>query len=106
MTVYKTDDLTDDSVFTYTEDDFDSCYAILSISLSYGPNRQVQTSNYRMTWTAAIEGATETRINEELIAVFGYLPVGVKLFARLYKQSAGAIRSTPLTTTTIVLQET
>jgi len=106
LTIFKTANVVDESFFEYTDYDFDDFYAVLQLSLSSSPVRTKQTTRYTIQWCAAVEGLNTTRINEELITAFGALQTGAKIFGRLYKQSQTGIRSTYLSVTTIVQEET
>lgn len=105
LTVYESAELVEDSVFTYTENDFSGAYAVLAVAVVGSTVRTVQSSGYRVIWCGAVEGATATRINEELVAAFGALFVGQKVFGKLWKQSTTGIRSVALEASTLVLEE-
>lgn len=91
--------------FTYTDGDFAGDYAVCHVYKTSSGVRQVATSGFLSMWCGTVEQATWTRINEELIAAFGMLKVGEKLFGRLWRQASSGIRSTSLVTTTVVLEE-
>lgn len=102
LVVYDFADGVSNSVFSYTEDDFDGFYAALFLSPTLSPVRQVQTTGYANIWCGSVEGDTETRINEELQSAFGWIRAGQKVFGELRKQSTTGIRSMALTTSCIV----
>jgi hypothetical protein len=102
LTIYDFEDEVSDSTFNYTENDFTDLFAILYCSPSTSQARQVQTTGYLIVWADETEGATSTRINEELADAFGWLSAGQKIFGRLHKQRPSGIRSTYITTTTII----
>jgi hypothetical protein len=91
--------------FEYSVGDFASGFAILQISPAPSLIKTVQTTGYLQIWAAAVEQTNWTRINEELIAAFGWLQVGHKLFGKLWHQSTSGIRSVMLTTSCLVLPE-
>jgi hypothetical protein len=91
--------------FTYTNGDFATGKAVLHIAPTFSKIRTVQTSGYLKIWTAAVEQTTWTRINEELIAAFGWLDLGQQLFGKLWHQNDEGIRSTKLETSCLILPE-
>lgn len=96
MTLYPSTGDPADAVFSYTDGDFTDIYAILQMSLSPGLGTNKQTSRYLNLWEAAVLTSTETEFGEEYQTSFGKTQIGQRYFARLYRQSVDAIRSTPL----------
>jgi len=92
-------------LFSYTDGDFDTDYAVLSVASVPSLNRSVVTTGYYSIWCGAVEQSTWTRINEELATSFGWLRVGHSLFGSLRRQNVDGIRSTALQVISPILVE-
>lgn len=86
----------DEAVFGYTEDDFETYYAILEMSIAPGLGTNVWSSRFILQYEALQVGATSTEFGLKYFESFGVTQVGQRFYARLYRQSATGIRSTPL----------
>jgi len=102
LTVYPSSDEVHDSVFGYTEGDFEGCYAALRLAVSSSVVRNVQSTGWMTVWCGVVEGETETVIDEELVQAFGEVYEGQKVFGELRRQSTSGIRSTALLATALV----
>lgn len=85
-----------DATFGYTSGEFATYYAILQLSIAPGIGTNVQTSRYLNLWEAVGVGATSTDFGVAYAAAFGATQVGLRFFARLYRQSPSGIRSVPI----------
>jgi hypothetical protein len=95
LTLYPANGDADHALFGYTDGDFADIFAILQMSRAPGLGSNVQTNRYLNCWEAAVLTSTETEFGAEYFAKFGTTQVDQRFFARLYRQSATGIRSTP-----------
>lgn len=91
------------NVVLYTDGDFAADYACLHIALSGSSATSQKTTGYQEIWCGTVEGSSQTNIHDELEAKFGWLSEDQQLFGRLWRQSYDGVRSTPLTTTFVVV---
>ena len=96
LALYQTFGNPDEAVVSYTENDFLDHYLILELAYAPGTGSNVRTSRFLMCWEDEPLTSTATEFGEEFYAAFGKTQLGQRYFARLYKQSSSAIRSTPL----------
>ena len=86
----------DRCVINYTSGEFATHYAIMDLSLAPGQGSNTRTSHYVMTWEALGEYATYSQAGLRYHDNFGVTQISQRFFARLYRQHADGIRSTPL----------
>jgi len=96
LTLYPANGDADRAEITYTNGEFATYYAILVLSLAPGIGTNTQTSRYLNCWEAVGLAATATEFGANYYAAFGDTQINQRFFARLYRQSPEAIRSTPL----------
>jgi hypothetical protein len=96
LTLYPATGAAGDAVFGYTSGDFATYYAILVLSIAPGIGTNVQTSRYLICWEALGATATSSNFGLNYFARFGVTQVGMRFFARLYRQSPSGIRSVPV----------
>lgn len=96
MTLYPANGDADRAVMEYTEDDFETYYAILMLALAPGLGSNVHTSRFLICWEALGQSAEDSEFGAAYYSAFGATQVDNRFFARLYRQSETGIRSTPL----------
>jgi hypothetical protein len=106
LTVYESSNEVDDSVMTYTQDDFDGFYAVLQVSLVSSLVQQVMYTGYKSVWCGTVTDSTSQIITDELYAACGIRQLGQRCFGRLWKQSTDGIRSGFISTFSNVLEAT
>jgi len=86
----------DEAICTYTVDDFLDHYVIMEMSQAPGQGSNVQTNRFLMMIERTPGTSTQTKFTSIYFARFGSTQTNQRFFARLYKQSVDAIRSTPI----------
>jgi hypothetical protein len=86
----------DQAVLGYTNNNFETFYAVLKLAIAPGVGTNVQTSRFLICYEDLPGAGSSLEFGAAYYAAFGVTQVSMRFFGQLYRQSATGIRSTPL----------